>query len=327
MSAYIVRRFIYMIVTLVLISFIGFVIINLPPGTFLDVKIAELRTKGTSTARQQIEYLEKRYKLNESIIVQYWRWVSGFIKGDFGRSFLYNRPVKELIGDRLLNTVIISLGTMIFTWLVALPIGIYSACNKGTLGDHIVTFIGFIGISLPGFLLALIIMVIAATYFNQSIGGLFSDVYRNAPWSFAKIIDLLKHLWIPVVVVGASGTAGLVRIMRSNLLDILNQQYIQTARAKGLKERVVIYKHAVRNALHPLVMSLGMSLPGIISGSTIVAMVLSLPTTGPLYFVALRSQDMFLAGTFLMFLAVMLVIGNLLADILLAWIDPRIKYT
>ncbi len=316
-----------MVITLFLVSILGFCIISLPPGTFLDVKISELRAQGTNTSEDQIKYLQDRYNLNDPLYVQYWGWITGFIRGDFGRSFQYNRPVSELIGDRLLNTVILSITTMLFTWIVALPIGIYSACNKYSLGDNIFTFIGFLGLAIPNFLLALIFMVIGATVFNQPIGGLFSEAFYDAPWSIARFIDLLKHLWIPIIVIGTSGTAGLIRVMRSNLLDILNQQYVQTARAKGLKENTVIYKHAVRNALHPLIMSLGMSLPRIISGSTVVSLVLNLKTTGPIYFKALRSQDMFLAGTFLMFMAVMLVIGNLLADILLAWVDPRIKYT
>ncbi len=326
MLEYLVRRICYMVITLILVSIIGFLLIALPPGTYLDVKIAELRSMGTNTASVQIEQLEKKYHLDQAIYVQYWNWITGFVRGDFGRSFLYNRPVSELIGDRLLNTVLISVSTIIFTWIVALPIGIYSATHKYSLTDNIFTVIGFLGLSIPNFLLALVFMIIGATYFNQPIGGLFSMTFRDAPWSFARFIDLLKHLWIPIIVVGTSGTASLIRMMRSNLLDILNEQYVQTARAKGLKEWIVIYKHAVRNAVHPLIMTLGMSLPAIISGSTVVSLVLSLPTTGPLYFKALQNQDMYLAGTFLIFLSVMLIVGNLLADLLLVWVDPRIKY-
>ena len=326
MLAFITRRLLYMMITIIFVSIFGFIIINLPPGTYLDVKIAELQSKGGSTSFEQIEGLKRRYGLDKSLYEQYWIWISNFVKGDFGMSFIYDVPVRDLIGPRLGYTVLISLGTMLFTWLVAIPIGIYSATHQYKIGDNIFTFIGFLGLSIPNFLLALIFMVIGAVYFNQPIGGLFSDAFADAPMSFAKLIDLFKHLWIPIVVVGTAGTAGLIRVMRGNLLDILNQQYIQTARAKGLSELVVIYKHAVRNALHPLIMTLGMSLPAIISGSTVTAIVLNLPTTGPLYFRALRSQDMFLAGSFLMFLSILLILGNLVADILLAWVDPRIKY-
>jgi peptide/nickel transport system permease protein len=222
--------------------------------------------------------------------------------------------------------MLISIAALIFTWAVAIPIGIYSATHQYSIGDNLFTFIALIGLSIPNFLLALIIMVIAALGFGQSVGGLFSPEYVDAPWSLGRVIDLLKHLWIPVVVVGMSGTAGLMRIMRGNLLDVLKMAYITSARAKGLKERRVIYGHALRNAIHPLIMILGASLPQIISGATIVSMVLSLPTTGPLYFAALRQQDMYLAGTFLVFLAGMLVVGNFLADLLLAWVDPRIRF-
>jgi peptide/nickel transport system permease protein len=231
-----------------------------------------------------------------------------------------------LIWERLGLTVVLSVSTLIFTWLVAIPIGIYSAIHQYSPGDHLLTFIGLIGLSVPNFLLALIIMVIAALGFGQSVGGLFSPAYVDAPWSPGKVVDLLKHLWIPVIVVGMSGTAGLMRIMRGNLLDVLRTAYITTARAKGLRESRVIYGHALRNAIHPLIMILGTSLPQIISGATIVSMVLSLPTAGPLYFAALRQQDMYLAGAFLVFLAGMLVVGNFLADLLLVWVDPRIRY-
>lgn len=215
---------------------------------------------------------------------------------------------------------------MIFTWVIALAIGIYSATHQYSIGDRIFTFLGFIGLSIPGFLLALILMFVAVFYFDQSVGGLFSPKYVDAPWNLAKILDMLKHIWIPVIIIGMSGTAGLIRVMRGNLLDILGQQYILTARAKGLKERIVVFKHAVRVAINPLISMAGMSLPGIISGETLTSIVLNLPTTGPLFLTALQTQDMFLAGTFLMFLAMMLVLGNLLADFALAWADPRIRY-
>jgi len=282
--------------------------------------------QGTSTADQQIAALEQRYALDRPIHVQFWQWITGFVQGDFGRSFAYNREVSELVWSRLGFTLMISGFSLVFSWLVAVPIGIYSATHKYTMGDQFFTFLSFIGLSVPPFLIALVLMVISSRVFGWSVGGLFSREFVNQPWTWARVVDFLQHLWIPVIVVGLAGTAGIVRMMRGNLLDILNMQYVQTARAKGLKENVVIYKHAVRNALHPLIMSLGMSLPMLIGGETVVSIVLSLPTVGPLYFVALRSQDMFLAGTFLIFLSFMLVIGNFLADIALAMADPRIRY-
>lgn len=326
MLAYFARRFIYMITTLILISFFGFFIINLPPGSYLDVYQAQRQNMGTSTAAAELEALKRRYALDQPIYVQYWKWVKGFVRGDFGRSFQYNREVKDLIWERLGYTAVIATATLIFTWLVAIPIGIYSATHQYKVGDNVATVVGMAGLSIPDFMLALVLMVIAQRFFGLSMGGLFSREYIDAPWSLARFVDMLKHLWVPVFVVGTAGTAGLMRIMRGNLLDILNMQYVQAARARGLRESMVIIKHAVRNAIHPLIMLLGMSLPSIISGSLVVSIVLGLPTTGPLYFNALRQQDMFLAGTFLMFLAGMLVVGNFLADILLALIDPRIRY-
>ncbi|MFW5980850.1 MAG: ABC transporter permease [Halanaerobiaceae bacterium] len=326
MVSFLVRRVFYAIITLILVSILGFFLINLPPGTYLDVRLAELQSQGTSSAYDQIEALEKRYRLNRPIYEQYFNWVSGFFRGDFGRSFMYSRDVSELIGQRLGFTMVIAISTIIFTWVLAIPIGVYAATHQYTLGDNILTLIGFIGLSIPNFLLALIFMVIASQGFGQSVGGLFSETYRNAPWSLGKIIDLAKHMWIPIIVIGTAGTAGLIRVMRGNLLDVLNRQYVQTARAKGLQEGIVIYKHAVRTAIHPLIMQLGMTMPMIISGTTVVAIVLSLPTIGPMYFRALRAQDMFLSGAILVFMAILLIVGNLLADLALSWVDPRIRY-
>ncbi len=326
MLTFFARRFVYMIITLLFVSVMGFIIINLPPGSYLDYYIAQLEEQGTTTAESQIETLKKQYGLDEPAYVQYWMWFTGFLQGDFGRSFQYNRDVSELLWQRLGFTVVISLSSLILTWVIAIPIGIYSATHQYSLGDHVATVLGLAGLSIPNFMLALILMVVASQVFDQEVGGLFSQQYLDAPWSWAKFVDLLKHLWVPTLVVATGGTAGLIRMMRGNLLDILNMQYVQAARARGLKERQVIVKHAVRNAIHPLIMLLGMSLPGIISGATVVSIVLSLPTTGPLYFNALQQKDMYLAVTFLMFLSIMLVIGNFLADVLLAWIDPRIRF-
>lgn len=326
MAAYLVRRFLYMITTLIFVSMIGFVIINLPAGSYIDFYVQERQMQGTSTSEEEIAAIVKRFGLDRPIHVQYWKWATGFVRGDFGRSFEYNREVKELIWQRLVYTALISTATLFFTWAVAIPIGIYSATHQYSLADHTFTVIGLAGLSVPNFLLALVLMIAAQRVFGQSVGGLFSPEFVDAPWSGAKVLDLLGHLWVPILVVGTGGTASLIRMMRGNLLDILNMQYVQAARARGLSESVVIVKHAVRNAIHPLIMLLGMSLPGIISGSTVVAIVLSLPTTGPLYFRSLREQDMYLAVTFLMFLSVMLVVGNFLADMLLVWVDPRIQY-
>lgn len=326
MVAYLIRRVFYMIVTLIFVAVVGFVIINLPPGSYLEYYVQHLEEQGTTTSQSQIETLRRRYGLGQPVYVQFWKWLSGVVHGDFGRSFQYQRDVGELIWQRLGFTAAISLSTLLFTWIVAIPIGIYSATHQYSFGDHAFTFVGFVGLSIPNFMLALVLMVMTSRVFGWSVGGLFSEQFVDAPWSLAKFVDLLKHLWVPMVVIGTAGTAGLIRMMRGNLLDILNMEYVQAARARGLKERLVILKHAVRNAIHPLIMLLGMSLPSIISGATVVSIVLSLPTTGPLYFSALKVQDMYLAVTFLMFLSIMLVIGNFLADILLALIDPRIRY-
>lgn len=326
MLAFLARRLIYAVTTLVFISMIGFFIINLPPGSYIDVYQAQRQNQGTHTAEAELESLKRRYGLDQPLYVQYWKWMSGFVRGDFGESFQYNQEVKDLIWGRLGYTALIATFTLLFTWIVAVPIGIYAATHQYKIGDNAATFVGMAGLSIPDFMLALVLMVLAQRLFGFSVGGLFSREYIDAPWSVAKFIDLLKHLWVPVFVVGISGTAGLMRIMRGNLLDILNMQYVQAARARGLRESTVIFKHAVRNAIHPLIMLLGLSLPSIISGSLVVSIVLGLNTTGPLYFNALRQQDMYLAGTILMFLAGMLVLGNFLADILLALVDPRIRY-
>jgi peptide/nickel transport system permease protein len=326
MAAFIVRRFFYMIVTLFFVSLIGFFIISLPEGSYIDIYIQERQMQGTDTSEAEINAVIRRFGLDEPVYIQYVKWITGFVHGDFGRSFEYNRSVGELIWERLTFTALISTATLLFTWIVAIPIGIYSATHQYSVGDHAATIVGLAGLSIPNFLLALILMVVAQRVLGQSVGGLFSPEYRDAPWSLGKAADLLGHLWVPILVVGTAGTASLIRMMRGNLLDILNMQYIQAARARGVHERGVIIKHAVRNAVHPLIMLLGMSLPAIISGATVVAIVLSLPTTGPLYFRALRNQDMYLAVTFLMFLSMMLVVGNFIADVLLVWVDPRIRY-
>jgi len=325
MTNYIIRRLIYMVVTLWFISLISFFLIELPPGSALDARIQQLRNMGGDMSVQQIEALRQQYGLGDPWYVRYWKWISGAVRGDFGDSFQQGAPVSQLIWSRLGYSVMISGFALIFAWLVAIPLGVYSATHRYTIPDYLVTVIQFIGISVPEFLLALLLMVFAARYLNADVGGLFSSAYQNAPWSWDKFVDMLKHLWIPIIVVSAGSTAWNTRVMRANLLDVLNQQYIQTARAKGLKESVVVWKHAVRNALHPLIMALGGVLPALISAEVTTSIVLNLPTTGPLFVTALLNKDMYLAITFLMMLSVLLVIGNLLADLLLAWVDPRVR--
>lgn len=325
MANYILRRLLYMVATLFFVSIIGFFLIQLPPGSALSSKIQQLRALGGDLSQEQIASLEARYGLNDPVQVKYWKWISGAIHGDFGQSFTYDTSVNSLIWSRLGFSVLLSLSALVFSWLIAVPIGVYSATHRYTLPDYAITFLQFIGVAVPDFLLALVLLVFASTVFNADVGGLFSTQFQNAPWNGAKFLDLLSHLWIPVIVIAASSTAWLTRVMRANLLDVLNQQYVQTARAKGLQENVVVWKHAVRNALHPLIMTLGGTLPLLISGEVIVSIVLNLPTTGPLYINALLNKDMYLAITFLMFLSIMLVIGNLLADLMLAWVDPRVR--
>jgi peptide/nickel transport system permease protein len=326
MLNYIMRRLGYMVITMVIISVLGYIIIELPPGSYVDAEISRLRMTGGNLAPEQIAALYQRYGLDKPEYVRFGLWVSGFVRGDFGQSFQYNMPVSELIWGRIGLTLLFSFLSLILSWGIAIFVGVYSATHRYTVSDYVITVFQFVGLAVPNFLLALVLMVFAQNVFKMQVGGLYSAEYANAPFSVGKFLDLLNHMWIPIIVIGASNTAWLSRVMRANLLDVLNMQYVQTARAKGLKESVVTWKHAFRNAVHPLIMVLGGSLPGIISGETIVAIVLNLPTTGPLYFNALLQKDMYLAGAFLMFLALALLIGNLGADILLAWVDPRIRY-
>ena len=327
MIAYVIRRCLLAIPTLLAITMISFVIIQLPEGDYLDRKIQQLEEQyGDSSSLARVEELRVRYGLDQAMPVRYAKWIWGFVRGDFGESFEYEREVNELIWERLAFTVLISVASLLFTYAVAIPLGIYSATHQYKWSDHLLTFLSFVGMSLPAFLVALALMVFAFEVFGVPLFGLFSSYYEGAPWTWGKFTDLLKHLWIPVVVVGLNGTAGLMRIMRGNLLDVLGQPFVLTARAKGLAERVVVFKHAVRIAVNPLISILGMSLPTILSGSAIVSIVLGLPTVGPLLLKSLLSEDIYLAGTLITMLSVLLVAGNLLADIALAWVDPRIRY-
>ena len=327
MISYIIRRILLMIPVLFLISVVSFVLIQLPPGDFLSTYLARIEMQELTVSQSTIDRLTRQYGLDQPVYVQYFVWVGNMFRGDFGDSFLYQRPIGEMIGSRIGMTVLLGLSTIVFTWLVGVPIGIYSATHQYKLSDHFWTFVGFIGLSTPNFVLALVMMYLSFVWFDFIPSGLFSQEFANAPWSIPKLLDFLAHLWLPVVILGTAGTAGIIRVMRGRHLAVLGEDYIQTARAKGVRESVVIYKHAVRNAIHPLIMSLGEVLKNVVSGATIVAIVLSLPTVGPLLFEALMSQDMYLAGTLIMFQSFFLVIGYLLADILLAAIDPRVTYT
>ena len=326
MSKFIMHRLIFMVITLVVISILSFVIIQLPPGDYLTSYITQLRSMGTDVSDEQIEYLREQYGLDDPVYVQYFKWIGNFLTGDMGFSFAWNRPVNELVWERLGLTLVISISSLLFTWIVAFPIGIYTALRQNSLSDYFFTFISFIGVATPNFLLALVLMYVSFRYFGINVGGLFSPEYAEAAWSLAKVSDLLQHLWIPVVVVGTAGTAGLVRIMRANLLDELGKPYVTTAKSKGIPNYKVILKYPVRIALNPFISTLGWQLPKLISGSTITAVVLSLPTTGPLLLDALKSQDMYLAGSFIMLLSVLTVIGTFISDVLLALVDPRIRY-
>lgn len=328
MTNYIIRRLLIAIPTLIAISILSFIIIQLPPGDYLDQKIAQLEQQyGDSSSVAQAEQLRKHYGLDRPMPERYIKWVSGFVRGDFGESFRYEKPVNELIYERLAYTLMLSIGSLFFTYLLAIPIGIYSATHKYDWKDNTLTFLAFFGMSLPGFLIALIIIVIVYRLFGVPLFGLFSPYYMNTgTWTLGKVFDLLNHLWVPLIVISINGAAALVRVMRGNLLDVLGEPFVRTARAKGLKESVVIVKHASRIAINPLISMLGMSLPDILSGTTIVSIVLNLPTVGPLLLQALQDQDMYLAGTIIIFMSMLLIIGNLLADIALAWVDPRIRY-
>jgi len=327
MFGFIIQRILHSILLLFLVSVISFVIIQLPPTDFIDLRLEELKQEGNPNAELIMLDLRHRYGLDQPVWAQYFRWAGGLLRGDLGVSFDQNeRPVSTIIMDRLPMTLALSLATMLFIYIVAIPIGIFCATHQYSPGDNAFTFIGFIGMATPSFLLALIVMFFIVMYTDMPIGGFISPEYMDAPWSFAKFINFLSHLWVPVVILGLSGTAGLIRIMRSSLLETLGQQYITTARAKGVKEFFVIYKHALRVAINPVVTIIGISIPGIISGEGLVAMIMNLPTIGPVFVRSLQVLDMFLAGSILMITAVFVVLGNLIGDILLAWVDPRIRF-
>ena len=327
MLQYILQRVLWAIPTLIVISIISFAIIQLPPGDFLTAYIAKLAETGEVVDQVTIERLTERYGLDQPVFVQYLRWMKGILlHGDFGRSMEWDMPVEALIWERLALTVIISLCTMLFTWAVAIPIGVYSATHQYSISDYVSTFFGFVGRGMPGFLLALIVMWVAFAYFGADVGGLFSPEFKAAPWSLARVVNMIQHLWVPIIVLGIGSTAGLIRTMRANMLDELHKPYVTTARAKGLRENRLIRKYPLRVATNPFISTVGWYLPQLISGSTITAVVLNLPTTGPLLLRALLAQDMYLAGSFILILSTFTIIGTLISDILLAWADPRIRY-
>src|SRR6478735_58071 len=325
MVIWILRRLGYMVITLFLVSLLTFFIIELAPGSAVDSEIARLRSMGSTVSTEQVAALEEQYGVNDPWIVKYGKWAGGLIRGDFGMSFAYRQPVADVIWSRFGLSVALALSATIIAWGIAIPVGVYSATHRYSLGDNIVTLIQFIGVAIPEFLLALAVMVAAVQWGGIDVGGLFSNEYRNAPWSIDRLLDMLAHLWMPLLVISVASTAWLTRVMRANLFDVLNQQYVQTARAKGVAENKVIWKHAVRNALHPLVMTLGTALSVIIGGEAVVSIIFNLPTTGAALIQTLIVKDTYVAATLLVMLSALLIIGNLVGDLLLMWIDPRAR--
>jgi peptide/nickel transport system permease protein len=325
MLGYIVHRILIMVPTLIVISIAIFTIIHLPPGDFFSTYIAELQSTGEQANLAKIAFLKQQYGFDLPLWQQYFYWVFGLLRGDMGFSFLYDMPVSKVVGDRLFLTFIVSLATIIFTYVVAFPIGVYSATHQYSLSDYALTFLGFLGLATPSFLLALVLVYFAHVWFGISVGGLMDPQYINQPWTMGKMMSVFAHIWIPVIVIGTAGTASMIRRLRANLLDELQKQYVVTARAKGLHPFKILLKYPLRVALNPFISDIGSLLPHVISGAVIVSVVMSLPTTGPMLLDALRSQDMYLAGSFLMFMAFLTVIGVFLSDLALATLDPRIR--
>jgi peptide/nickel transport system permease protein len=327
MFLYIVRRILLTIPTLFIISIISFILIQLPPGDFLTSYSATLASMGEQISGEMIKQMEAAYGLNQPVYVQYWKWISGIVfRGDFGLSLEWRLPVSQLLWERMGLTLALTLFTLIFTWSLALPIGIFSATRQYSWGDYVFTTLGFIGLGVPGFMIALVMMWVAFAYLGQDVGGLFSDQFKNAPWSFARVLDLMRHMWIPAIILGLEGTASLIRVMRANTLDELHKPYVTAARARGVSERTLTLEYPVRVALNPFISTAGYALPGLVNGGTLISLVLSLNTAGPLLIRALFSQDMYLAGAFILLLSTLTVIGTLLSDIALAWLDPRIRF-
>jgi peptide/nickel transport system permease protein len=325
MGAFLLRRVMVMIPTLIAASILIFTIIQLPPGDYLSTLIAEMEARGESIDPNKIAVLREAYGLDSSVVVQYLHWVGGMLVGDFGYSFEYALPVSRVVGDQLWLTALLSIGTILFIWLLSFPIALYSATHRHTPLDLVLTFLGFLGLAIPNFLLALVLLFLANRLFDISMGGLMAPEYMDAPWSWGKVISVFEHLWVPVIVIGTSGTAAMIRRLRANLLDELHKPYVSVARAKGLAPGRLLWKYPLRVSLIPFVADVGNLLPQVISGGAVVSIVLSLPTTGPMLLRALRAQDTYLAGSFLMFLAVLTMVGVLISDIALGLIDPRIR--
>ena len=326
MLQYIIQRLLLMTITLVAVSLVSFVIIELPPGDYVTAYAATLASSGDSVDQARLDSLRKQFGLDLPIYQRYLKWTWDILHGDFGYSFVWNKPVSELIWERIGLTFVISFSALMVTWVLGFIIGVFSAVRQYSFGDYLFTTFSFIGLGIPDFLLALVLLWIGFRYFDTNVGGLFSREYQTAAWSIAKFVDLLKHLWVPLIVLGVGGTAGLIRIMRANLLDELRKPYVETARAKGVSEKRLLLRYPVRIALNPFISTAGWALPGLINGATIISVVLSLPTAGPLLLNALLAQDMYLAASFILILSALTVIGTLISDILLAWLDPRIRY-
>ena len=327
MTGYIVRRLVYMFLVLALVSVVVFAIVNLPPGSWIENYAMQLASSGTLPDQSELDFLQHRYGLDQPLLEQYVHWIIPLVtQGDFGFSFEWQQPVWTLIADRLLLTIIVSLASLVFVYAVSIPIALYSATHQYSIGDYFFSFLGIIGLATPSFMLALVFMVIMLRVFNVSPGGLFSPEYLNAPWSWERFVDLLIHLPVPVIVIGVSGTASVIRILRSQLLDEFQKQYVITARAKGVRELRLIMKYPFRMALNPIISNIGTILPAIVSGSTIVAIVLGLPMVGPLLLRSIVAQDTYVAASILMLLSVMTIVGVFIADILLMWLDPRIRF-
>ena len=325
MFRYFVQRLLVMIPTLIVISIAIFVIIQAPPGDWIETYIAQLKAQGEAVDPAKIDFLRREYGLDLPFYLQYLKWAGGLLQGNLGFSFEHQMPVSEVVGDRLSLTVVVSLASILFVWVISFPIAVYSAVRQYSIGDYLFTFLGYIGLATPSFLLALILLYFAKEYFDISIGGLMDPQYMGAAWSWDKFQSILSHLWIPVLVIGLPGTAGMIRRLRANLLDELNKQYVTTGRAKGLPPGRLLVKYPLRISLNPFIADIGSLLPELISGSVIVSVVMSLPLTGPMLLDSLRSQDMYLAGSFLMFMAFLTVVGVFISDIMLALLDPRIR--
>ncbi|MEH7882062.1 ABC transporter permease (plasmid) [Rhizobium indicum] len=326
MLVFIAKRFLWMIPSLFAVSFLAFVLIQLPPGDYVTTYIATLAASNEIVDQNTAAQLRERFGLGDPMLVQYFKWIWGILtRGDFGISFEWQQPVSDLIWERMALTLVLALSTLIATWAIALPIGVFSAVRKYSIGDYFFTAFTFFGLAVPSFLLALVLMYVAAVEFGQDVGGLFSPEYENASWSFAKMVDLFSHLWLPVIILAVSSTASLIRVMRANMLDELPKPYVTTARAKGLSEFRLLMKYPLMIALNPFISTIAWLLPNLISGSVVVAIVLNLPTAAPLLLQALMAQDMYLAGAFVLLICALTLIGSLISDILLALVDPRIR--